>query len=89
MRTVLRIALHYNVTRRFNQTQFTIHRLELFRREQQVTGGHDSVETMAEAALALACVGFIGAIMAMFISIRNARHAKAVSNGEFAWLPCL
>lgn len=43
---------------------------------------------MAEAALALGCIGFVIAMVAVFLSVRNARHAKAVSGGDFKPLPC-
>lgn len=44
---------------------------------------------MAEAALALGCVGMVGGLAALIISVRNARHAKAVSNGDFKPFACL
>lgn len=43
---------------------------------------------MTEAALALGCIGFVIAMVAVCVSMRNARHAKAVSGGEFKALPC-
>lgn len=46
------------------------------------------VETMAEAAVALAVVGFVGAMLSLFVSVRNARHTKAVSEGQFKPFAC-
>ena len=44
---------------------------------------------MAEAAVALAVVGVVGAMMALWISVRNARHTKKVSEGEFKPFVCI
>lgn len=52
-------------------------------------GVSESVETMAEAAVSLAVVGFVGAMLALWISVRNARHAKRVSEGDFKPFACI
>ena len=52
-------------------------------------GVDENVEIMAEAPVALAVVGVVGAMMALWISVRNARHTKKVSEGEFKPFVCI
>lgn len=47
------------------------------------------VETVAEAALALAVVACVAGVLALLITVKNARHAKVASGGEYKPFLCI
>lgn len=52
-------------------------------------GNTNAIETMAEAALALAIVACLAAFIGLGVTVKNARHAKAVSGGEYKPFLCV